>query len=257
MTGASAGIGEAFARALAADGANLVLVARREEKLCALADELGAAHGVKAFAVAADLAARGGAERAVDEAMRRAPGIDILISNAGRRDPGRFEERAFDDHRAFLTLTIEAGAALTRRLLPGMQARGYGRIVHVASLAALLPGSADRTIYAAGKAFLVSFSQSLAAENRGRGVHVCALCPGFTYSEFHPARASGLRRLQFMEPQAAARAGLRAVESGRAVVAPGPYNKAVVAVANALPRAVAARLVGVTRRGRRAAERRR
>jgi short-subunit dehydrogenase len=257
VTGASAGIGEAFAHALGADGAHVILVSRRGERLQSLATRLTREYGVDAFAIAADLSQPGEAARVGEEAMRRAPAVDILISNAGRRDPGRFEERGFADHRSFLTLTIGAGAELTRLVLPGMQARGFGRIVHVASVAALLPGSADRTLYAAGKAFLVSFSQSLAAENRGRGVNFCALCPGFTYSEFHPAAARGLRRLQFMQPQAVARTGLRAAEAGRAVAVPGLYNKAVVAIANALPRAVAGRLVGVTRRGRRAAERRR
>jgi hypothetical protein len=138
-----------------------------------------------------------------------------------------------------------------------MRAQGYGRIIHVASIAGVLPGSAERTLYAATKAFLISFSESLAAENEAHGVNVTALCPGFTISEFHAAEVKGLRRFQFMRPATVARAGLEACERGRVVFAPGLYNKAVWRIADALPRDLAQRLVGVTRRGRRERERQR
>ena len=255
VTGASSGIGEAFARELARAGASLVLVARRRDRLDHLAGELNRLHGVETQVVAADLAAPEGVAGLVDFLRREGLSIDILVSCAGRRDAGRFEDRAWAEHRGFLTLTIEAGAALTHSLLPAMRERGYGRIIHVASLAAVLPGSAERTLYAAAKAFLVSFSESLAAENEASGVRVTALCPGFTYSAFHPAKAKGLRRLQFMQPEAVARAGLSACERGVVVATAGLYNKLVWRIADLAPRNLTERLVGVTRRGRRERER--
>jgi short-subunit dehydrogenase len=255
VTGASAGIGEAFARILASEGANLVLVARREDRLNALAAELRSLHDIDTRVLVSDLSKEGAVAPILDALGRDRLSIDILISNAGRRDAGRFEDRAWAEHRAFLALMIGAGAELTHALLPAMRERRYGRIIHVSSLAAMLPGSAERTLYAAAKVFLVNFTESLAAENRALGVHATALCPGFTYSEFHPADVRGLRRLQFMRPEAVARAGLAACESGATAVAPGLYNKAVWRVADLLPRSAAARLVGVTRRGRRARDR--
>lgn len=248
VTGASAGIGAAFARSLAAKGANLVLVARREDRLAALAQELRAKCGVDARAIAADLA-RPEAPAQIFAALERDKiAIDILINNAGYGLPGYFHAASWDEHRDFLEVMVTSYAHFVRLALPGMRARGYGRIIQVASVAGLVPGSAGHTLYGASKAFLVSFAQSLAAECEGAGVHSSALCPGFTYSEFHDANktrplVSKLPKYMFMEAEPVVEGALRAVEAGHVVYVPGLWNKFVVWLAKALPRPWAAEMV--------------
>lgn len=244
VTGASAGIGAAFARALAARGADLVLTARRGDRLKALAAELASANGVGARVIEADLADP--EERAA--IIAEAGPIDILINNAGYGLPGHFEESPWREHRDFIEVMTTAYVELAHALLPGMQARKFGRIVNVASVAGLVPGSAGHTLYGASKAFLVSFSQSLAAENEAKGVNVSALCPGFTYSEFHDANGtrslvSALPRYMFMSAEAVVAGALAAVERGHVVYVPGRWNKFVVWLAKALPRPWAAAMV--------------
>lgn len=185
VTGASAGIGAEFSRQLAARGHPVVLTARRRERLDGLARELRETHGVDARVIEADLADPG-APAAIAAALE-ADGIvpEWLVNNAGYGVPGRFTTPDWSEHEAFLRVMITAVCELCWRLLPGMQQHGRGHVVNVASLAALVPGSDGHTLYAASKAFLVRFSESLALENAPHGVKVSALCPGFTYSEFH------------------------------------------------------------------------
>src|SRR3954467_9754021 len=185
VTGASAGIGAAFARELAARGCNLVLTARRTERLESLANELSARHGTRSECIAADLADATAPGALCDEIQRRGIAIDILINNAGYGLPGHFTKPAWQAHADFIQVMMTAPCELVYKLLPGMQQRGFGRIANIASLAGHIPGSAGHTLYGASKAFLIKFSQSLALENTSTGVHVCAVCPGFTYSEFH------------------------------------------------------------------------
>lgn len=182
VTGASAGIGAAFARALAARGHDLILTARREDRLQALARAVSEAHGTQCRIVVADLAEADGVRR-IAEAVEQAPAW--VINNAGYGVAGKFNAVDWSTHEAFLRVMVTAVVELSYRLLPAMQHNGSGHIVNVASLAGLVPGSAGHTLYGASKAFLVKFSESLAAENRDTGVKVAALCPGFTYSEFH------------------------------------------------------------------------
>jgi len=248
VTGASAGIGEAFADALAAKGANLVLTARREDRLNRLAANLAAKTGVRAIAIAADLADPRAPE-AIGLAVAAAGArVDILINNAGYGLPGRFEQSDWSAHRAFIEVMVTSCARLICDFLPGMQERGFGRIINVASLAGLMPGSAGHTMYGASKAFLISFSQSLAAENSGTGVHVSALCPGFTYSEFHDVNktrelVSRLPKFMFMKAEPVVLGALAAVERRHVVYVPGLFNKSVAFLMNALPRPVAAAAV--------------
>jgi len=185
ITGASAGLGATFARSFAAKGANLVLVARREERLSEIAGALKAAHGLSVKTIAADLV-RPSAPAEIAAALKAdSVDIDILVNNAGFGLPGYYTDSDWQAHREFLELMVTSYAHLTSVFLPGMLARSYGRVIQVASVAGLVPGSAGHTMYGASKAFLVSFAQSLAAECIGTGVHVSALCPGFTYTEFH------------------------------------------------------------------------
>lgn len=248
VTGASAGIGAGFARALAGKGANVALVARREERLAALAAELERSFAVKTAVAVADLADREAPARVVAALRAKGIAVDILVNNAGYGMPGDFHESAWPAHRDFIELMVASYVNFARLAIEGMRERGYGRIINVASLAGLVPGSSGHTLYGASKAFLVSFSQSLAAENEDRGVKVSALCPGFTYSEFHDVNGtrglvSKLPRFAFQTADAVVEKSLGAVERGHVVYVPGAWNKFVAGLTKALPRPWAAALV--------------
>ncbi|MCB2098260.1 MAG: SDR family oxidoreductase [Parvularculaceae bacterium] len=248
VTGASAGIGEAFAEALAEKGADLVLTARRMERLNRLVAKLEEKYGVNAIAIEADLSRPDAPDAIAAELARRGVEIDILVNNAGFGLPGAYEAEPWSAHRNFIELMVTAPAHLVRLLLPGMQGRGFGRIINVASVAGLVPSAAGHTMYGASKAFLISFSQALAAENETRGVHVSALCPGFTYSEFHDvnntrALVSRMPKYMFMEARPVVLGALEAVEARRVVYVPGLWNKFVVGLLKAVPQSVGAALV--------------
>jgi len=248
VTGASAGIGEAFAEALAEKGADLILTARRGERLKRLAAKLEEKFGIKAIAIEADLSDPAAPQKIADELAARGAEVDILINNAGFGLPGAYEDADWEAHRDFIELMLTAPAQLVRLFLPGMQARGYGRIINVASLAGLVPAGAGHTMYGAIKAFLVSFSQALAAENEMRDVKVSALCPGFTYSEFHDVNetrgvVSRLPKYMFMEARPVVVGALEAVEARRVIYVPGLWNKFVACLMRLLPRPWAAALV--------------
>ena len=193
VTGASAGIGAEFCRQLAAAGYQLVMVARREDKLTALADELKAQHAANSLIIAADLSKTDASRMIVERLEQEGVEIDYLVNNAGYGIPGSFHVPSWQEHADFIQVMMTAVCELTWRLLPGMQERGRGHIVNVASIAGIAPASAGHTLYGASKAYLIKFSESLALENVKTGVKVCALCPGFTYSEFHDV--SGTREM--------------------------------------------------------------
>ncbi len=185
ITGASAGLGAEYARQLAAQGNNLVLTARRTERLQTLAEELSSQFAIKAQVYPADLADPNSPKTLCDQLAADNIHIDILINNAGYGVTGNLNIPDWQTHQDFLRVMVDAVVEMCYRLLPGMQQRGFGKIVNVASMAAILPGAPGHTLYAASKAFLVRFSESLAMENINTGVKVQALCPGFTYTEFH------------------------------------------------------------------------
>jgi short-subunit dehydrogenase len=231
VTGASAGIGAAFARLYAQKGWNLALTARRAERLEALAAELRQAHGVEAVALPADLADPAAPAVLAAALAERGLVVDGLINNAGYGLTGAYEANTWEAERANLQVMLMAMCELTRHLAPGMMQRGYGRIINVSSLAGLAPGGPGHALYAATKAFGVRFSQSLHLEAKALGVHVTALCPGFTFSEFHDvngtreAMSAGLPRFVWQDAETVARAGYAAVEKNRAVCVPGLVNK--------------------------------
>lgn len=183
ITGASSGIGAEFARQLAAQGYDLVLCARREERLRALAGELAQAHGIAAETLAADLAAPEGIETAARYIAGLAD-LEILVNNAGFGTEGRFARADAERESDMVSVHMAAPVRLSRAALPGMLARGRGAIINVSSVAAFfpLPGSA---LYSSSKTFLAAFSRALQVEVDGGGVRVQALCPGFTVTEFH------------------------------------------------------------------------
>jgi short-subunit dehydrogenase len=254
VTGASAGIGAAFARTLAAHGYHVVLAARRADRLEALAVDLRRQHGGHAETLVADLADPAAPARVADDLARRGLAIDVLVNNAGYGVPGRFEQVAWETHEAFLQVMVSAVCELTYRLLPGMIDRRWGRIVNVASLAGHLPAPAGHTLYAASKAFLIRFSEALHAEHARDGVYTTALCPGFTYSEFHDvtgtrARVSQMPKLLWMDAATVAEQGYAAVMGRDPVYINGRVNRTIALAARMLPSGIVRNLVG--RSGRR------
>lgn len=248
ITGASAGIGAEFARQLAARGCDLLLAARRVDRLETLASDLRARHGIDAEAVCVDLADAEAPATLVAAAMVHNRPVDILINNAGYGVPGRYHNVAWPTHARFMQVMVSAPLQLCHLLLPGMRDRGHGRIINVASLAGLIPGTPGNTLYGPAKAFLVRVSQALAAENHAHGIQVSALCPGFTRSEFHDlsqARAlvSRLPGWMWSTAEEVVRQGLDAVESGRVVCVPGRINRTVKVLLDLLPDRAACRLV--------------
>jgi short-subunit dehydrogenase len=185
VTGASSGIGAEFCRQLAQRGYHLVLVARRADRLHALASELREAHGTATLVIPADLSDPGASQDIFRQLQKAGVVIEFLVNNAGYGLPGRFTAPDWKEHADFLQVMVSTVCELTWRLLPGMQELGRGFVINVASVAGLIPSSEGHTLYGASKSFLVHFSESLALENRYHGIKVSALCPGFTYSEFH------------------------------------------------------------------------
>jgi uncharacterized protein len=240
VTGASAGIGEAFARLYARHGHDLVLTARRAERLEKLAEELRELHGVQVQVVVADLAEPGAVDQIITAVEAGGREVDVLINNAGYGLPGAYAETTWSDQRAFLQVLLTSVCEMTHKLLPGMLSRGYGRIINVASLAGVIPGMPGATLYGATKAFLVRFSQALCLETLGTGVQVTALCPGFTWSEFHDvngtrAEARRIPKWMWQDADTVAEQGYRAVEAGRAVRVTGGPNKLVAAICKVTP----------------------
>jgi len=253
VTGASAGIGAAFARELAAGGHALVLTARRGERLDALAAELRARHAVDVRCIPCDLADPHAPQFLFDEILRLGIAIDVLINNAGYGVTGSFVSRPWATHAEFIQVMLTAPTELCHRLLAGMRERGYGRIINVASLAGLIPAPAGHTLYAASKAYLIKFSQALALENRAHGINVCALCPGFTYSEFHDvngarAQLKGMPAWMWMHAEPVVRDALAATERGEIVRVSGRINRTIKRVFKLLPDRLALYLVD--RRGK-------
>lgn len=250
ITGASAGIGAAVARACAARGHDLILTARREGPLQALAEELAAAHGVAAAVVVADLAEPDAPARLVEAIAARALRVDGLVNNAGFSRTTGFLATEPADHAAMIRVMLTAPMELSRLLLPDMVARGWGRVLNVASLAGQMPATGGDTLYGPIKSFLIKASQGLWLETQGTGVHVTALCPGYTYTEFHDVNGSreqvsaAYPRWMWMDAERVARIGWAAVEANRPRVTPGLTNNVLAALGGMLPDALALKMVG-------------
>ena len=236
VTGASAGIGEAFAHALAGRGMNLVLTARRADRLSRLADLVAGEHGVKAAYVAADLGEPGAAERVWKEATEGRE-IHLLVNNAGFGAKGRFDEVDRARQAEMVQLNCTALLELMHLALPAMRARGAGGIVNVASVAAFQPIPQLAT-YGASKAFVLSLSQAVAEENRDRGVRVVALCPGPVATEFQAVAGTRVseRTPGLLEAREVAEAALRALDEGKDTVVPGAINHLGTVAARLFPR---------------------
>jgi len=234
VTGASGGLGLEFAKLLAGDGHDLVLVARSAEKLESLATLLRSQHHVKVEVIAQDLGVTGAAARLVE----RAPSCDILVNNAGFASNGPFDRIPPERVREELLLDVVTLTELTRSYLPGMRERRNGRVLNVASTAAFLPGP-FMAVYYASKAYVLSFSQALAEELRGSGVTVTALVPGATATGFAD-RAEVTKTLLFRLPTAdaapVAKAGYRGMMAGKDLVIPGFSNQVLASLMRFMPR---------------------
>jgi short-subunit dehydrogenase len=244
VTGASSGIGAAFARALRRRGERLVLVARRADRLQDLARELGGEPF--ALVVPLDLAAPGAAEALQGALDAKGVGVDFLVNNAGLGHTAPFAAQRPETIRAMLDVNVRAVVELVRVFLPGMRSRGRGRIVNVASNAAFQPVP-YLAVYAATKSFVLSFTESLAEELRGSGIRVQALCPGITATEFLDVAGThdGLlvTRMPMMAPAAVAEASLRGLDRGRVRVVAGWPNRLLGFVVQRLaPRGLARRV---------------
>jgi len=248
VTGASAGLGAEYARQLAARGHDLVLVARRRERLEELARSLEPL-GARSECVAADLGDPGQTAEAASRVAQRAPAV--LVNNAGFGIGRAFARSDLAREEEMLRVHVGAAVRLTHAVLPGMVARGAGAVVNVASFAAFVPGPNNAT-YGATKAFLVSFSESLHVELRGTGVRVQALCPGFTHTEFHAAARvdeKTIPSLLWLSAESVVRESLDALGRGGPVVVPGLRYRLLRGLAAIAPRplvrSMTARAMGV------------
>ena len=225
ITGASAGLGSEFARQLAAQGKDLVLVARRAEPMEQLATALRDAHGVQVDIITADLSRPEAPQAIFDETVARGLDIDVLINNAGSAGPDLLKVRDWTAQKAHLDLMMTSVAILCHLFVPAMLDRGYGRVLNVASVAGQLsvPGDCN---YGPTKTYLIALSRSLSMTVKDKGVHVMALCPGFTHTDFHQSdRLARMKRetpnFFWYDADVVVREGLAALEKGKAVYTSG------------------------------------
>ena len=219
ITGASAGLGQEFARQLAAGGKDLVLVARRREPMEELASELRDAYGVDVVILTADMSDPAAPRRLFEETQAQNLDIDYLVNNAGSEGPDLISVRNWDRHQGYLTLMMTSVAAMCHEFIPGMLERGFGRVLNVASVAGQITVANDYS-YGPTKAYLIALSKALASTYRSEGVHVLALCPGFTHTDFH--KSDKLTEMKKSTPgfiwydaDVVIREGLEALEKGK------------------------------------------
>jgi short-subunit dehydrogenase len=249
ITGASSGIGAALAARFARGGFNLVLVARRPGKLAALAASLSAAHGVKAWVAPADLTQPGAAQKLATAMKRARRPIDVLVNNAGVLEHGLFAEMPAAQHQRLIALNVAGLTAMLAFFVPPMVARGRGRVLNVASIAAFQPVPLLAT-YAATKAYVLSLTESLSEELKDTGVSITALCPGITATHMLEAARHGGRQLTKLPgfvvgaPETVADEGYEACLRGEVIRVPGALNRAATLAAGAAPKWLLRRVSG-------------
>jgi len=245
VTGASSGIGAAFAREFARHGWDLALVARREDKLKDLAEELKAQFGVDSLVITADLSHPDAPKGVVDKVAKAGRTIDGLVNNAGAGQPGGFTETDWDTQARFMDLMVMSYLKLMHLTAPGMAERGFGRIVNISSVSALLPSANAHTRYSGAlypgmKSLLIKASEALGLELEHKGVKVTAVAPGYTWSEFHDvngarATVNKLPSYWMLSAKEVAETGYDAVERGVPLRVPGAWYKILVGMARVLP----------------------
>ncbi len=251
VTGASSGLGADFARELGRRGANLILVARREERLERLSREIAAEHRVETEIIVSDLSIPDARDALLRSLSDRGRAVDILINNAGVGVHGDFLENPWQEEREVIEVDVIALVHLTKMLLPEMVRRGFGRILQVASTAAYQPVP-TYAVYGAAKAFVASFGEALNHELRGSGVTCTVVSPGVTDTEFQAVArheyTSYMHRVQMKSPQVA-RIAIRALLRRRPSVVPGLHNAAAAWAARSAPRAVSTAVAGFFMQG--------
>jgi short-subunit dehydrogenase len=245
VTGASGGIGEELARLFAADGHDLVLVARSQDKLARLAEELEGKHGVKARVLASDLARHEAPREIFEELQSAGVTVDALVNNAGVGSYGLFAETDLKSELDLLQVNVVALTHLTKLFLPGMLARRRGYVMNVASTAAFQPGPL-MAVYYASKAYVLSLSEALTNECEGTGVRVSALCPGPTETGF--VAAAGMQQSKLfdravMDARTVAVEGYRGLLAGKAIVIPGLRNNLLARSMGLFPRGLVTKVV--------------
>jgi uncharacterized protein len=246
VTGASAGLGAEFSRQLAARRVDLVLVARRQAALDALASELGVAHGVTCEVLPADLTEPAGVDAVANRLADDARPVDLLVNNAGFGLYGPFAEIDRGRQETMVDLNVRAVVTLAHAALPGMLARDRGAVLNVASTAAFQPDPYG-AVYGASKAFVRSFSEALHEEVRGTGVRVLVSCPGFTDTEFQQVAGIDQRAMPeavAMQAGPVVAAALEDLRRGRAVSVPGWQNKVSAWGSELSPSALTRRVSG-------------
>jgi short-subunit dehydrogenase len=250
ITGASSGIGAAFARKLAKRGRKVLLVARTEEKLIALCNELGRVSGARAQYIAMDLTEQNAAARLLEETQKRDLVIDMLVNNAGFGSMGDFTRLELARELEMIDLNVKSLVDLTNRFLLPMRERRQGTIVNVASTAAFQAVPFMAT-YAATKAFVLSFSEALAEENRKHGIHVLALCPGVTDTNFFAASKIDRPPMRTVQtPEEVVDAALRGLGRGKSTVISGWTNWITVEAERFVPRSVVTKVAAKALRSR-------
>ncbi len=246
ITGASSGIGEAFAKALAAQGLDLILVARSEDRLRALAKQLAEVHARRVEVVTADLSLASAAQKIKTAVDALAMPVDLLVNSAGFGTAGAFHQQAQERERQEILLNAAAVVDLTHAFLPGMLERKSGGIINVASAAAFQP-LPFMSVYAATKAFVLSFSHGIRGEYQRQGIKVTALCPGPVDTPFFEATgAEGLRntvpKRMMVTAERVVSDCLRAFKAGKAVCVPGAATKLMAVAGHMTPRGMLGRI---------------
>ncbi|NJP50660.1 SDR family oxidoreductase [Streptomyces sp. SBST2-5] len=247
ITGSTSGIGAAFARRLAADGHDLVLVARDTGRLREQATELHDRHGIEAEVLTADLAEDAGIEAVAGRLRDRKNPVDLLINNAGFGNKGRFLDVPMADELRMLKVHCEAVLRLTSAAAETMRERGRGGVVNVASVAAFVP----RGTYGASKAWVVQFTQGAAKDLANSGVRLMALCPGFVRTEFHDRAGMGtdnIPKWMWLDADKVATTALADLARGKTVSIPDPRYKTLMGAAKLVPRGMLGTLTSRTGR---------